>query len=283
MTSIADSSSVYDLQKQLVQHQAALTLLQDTLADPQIFEYRWLDLACGKGQIILHIEENLTSNARSKIAYYGYDVENEYLRYAERTAQLCGFKNVDIAVGMLSDFPNNIASELRFDFITLTNTIHEIRPKLLPKIIWDCLNRLTDSGSLFIYDMEQLPQAELGAITWTRLEIEELICVLCRSMEADTYVPAVGRWTHSRCFGWNLQIRKKHLNISSAQLSHVASKALSNMNSCVGKLLKSKLASCEASLDSLTRFGAETDEESRDVIQQLYDYWALKRELEEWS
>ena len=161
MTSIADSSAVYDRQRQLAQHQAALTLLQDTLADPQIQEYRWLDLACGKGQIILHIEENLTSNARSKIVYYGYDVENEYLRYAERTAQLSGFKNIDIAVGMLSNFSHNFLDELRFDFITLTNTIHEIRPKLLPNIIWDCLNRLSESGSLFVYDMEQLPQAEL--------------------------------------------------------------------------------------------------------------------------
>jgi ubiquinone/menaquinone biosynthesis C-methylase UbiE len=43
----------------LTQHQAALTLLQRLLADPGVSQLNWLDLACGKGQIITHLDENL--------------------------------------------------------------------------------------------------------------------------------------------------------------------------------------------------------------------------------
>ena len=82
MPGIADSHAVLDEDKLLSQHQAALTLLQHRLADPDVARFSWLDLACGKGQIFSQLESNLSPKLRSKIFYYGYDPNSEEVRRA---------------------------------------------------------------------------------------------------------------------------------------------------------------------------------------------------------
>ena len=90
METIAASSSVLEA-RLFGQHQAVLTILQGILDDPNLGEYHWLDLACGKGQIISQAEKNLSVTARAKILYFGYDVDNESLKVAEKKARRCIF------------------------------------------------------------------------------------------------------------------------------------------------------------------------------------------------
>ena len=52
MSIIGDSSAVLEFARMLPQHQAAITLLSSLLQNPQVDKFYWLDLACGKGQII---------------------------------------------------------------------------------------------------------------------------------------------------------------------------------------------------------------------------------------
>lgn len=68
----------------LAQHQAALTLLQRALLDPKVSNYRWLDLACGRGQIINHLHEILDRSQRQKISYFGYDIKVDYTTITEK-------------------------------------------------------------------------------------------------------------------------------------------------------------------------------------------------------
>jgi hypothetical protein len=68
MGAIADSDAVHDIRRILPQHQSALTLLNSKLQNPAVQSFRWLDLACGKGQIISQLEENLSANQRQKLA-----------------------------------------------------------------------------------------------------------------------------------------------------------------------------------------------------------------------
>ena len=71
---IGDSSAVLEFERMLPQHQAAITLLSSLLQNPQVDKFYWLDLACGKGQIISQLNENLTIENRKKIIYHGYDI-----------------------------------------------------------------------------------------------------------------------------------------------------------------------------------------------------------------
>ena len=99
MTSIADSNAFGDERRLLPQHQAALTLLQGMLSNPNITSLHWLDLACGRGQIISGLEENLSSQARSKLNYFGYDIREEYAKESLKTASRLGLQSYTIEVG----------------------------------------------------------------------------------------------------------------------------------------------------------------------------------------
>lgn len=175
MTSIADSDAFFDDGRMLAQHQAALTLLQGMLADPKLPTIHWLDLASGRGQIIAHLEQNLTEKFRKKLHFVGYDIDNLHTRHAQKIASSMELGGCRFGIGELARFSQHSVTTGPWNFITITNTIHEISPSSLADIIANALVRLHDSGCLFIYDMDNLPAPELGAVMWTAQEITEIV------------------------------------------------------------------------------------------------------------
>ena len=103
VTSIADSSAFRDQERILPHHQAALTLLQARLSAPGTNHLAWLDLACGWGQIIASLDENLSTEARAKIAFWAYDLDQEFARETRKTAECLGFASLKTKVGDLSE------------------------------------------------------------------------------------------------------------------------------------------------------------------------------------
>src|SRR5258708_6495025 len=187
MSSLADSNAVFDVERLLVQHQAALTLLQGMLSDPACHELSWLDLACGKGQIIAHLNQNLSLSERRKIRLVGYDIENAHSKQAKKIAESMNLAAFAFEVGALGRFWENSATQGPWRFITLTNTTHEILPTTLAEILARCLERLEDDGCMFLYDMERLPTPELGAVPWSAAEMKAILTALCRSLGADAF------------------------------------------------------------------------------------------------
>ena len=68
MSSIADA--IRDDDRVLPQHQAIVTLLQGWLSDPAMERLRWLDLACGRGQILTGVRGGLSTSARKKVDWH---------------------------------------------------------------------------------------------------------------------------------------------------------------------------------------------------------------------
>ena len=91
MTTIADSSAFKDRDRILAQHQAVLTLLQARLSTPRLPIFRWLDLACGRGQIIVSLHENLSTDARARIEFWAYDVDQRFALETRKTAESLHF------------------------------------------------------------------------------------------------------------------------------------------------------------------------------------------------
>lgn len=275
MSVIADSDAVYDEERLLAQHQAALTVIQGILDDPRVANFRWLDLACGKGQIIVHLETNLSASARGKIEYFGYDIQVAFAKYAERKAGELGLRSTSIVIGEISAFSNQFPDELGFDFITLTNTIHEIDPNKLASVLFDCVTRLSDHGSLFIYDMEILPVRELGAVLWKRLEIGEIIKTFLQALGMQLYLPFPGKWLHKTCNGWNLRLQRDLFDIDLNTVRDRRDEIISVTEGRIREILVRKLEECRASLANYTKFGTETDAEEAHKLDLLHDYWAL--------
>lgn len=280
MALINDSDAYLKKDRLLAQHQAALSLLQGKLDRPGLIDLNWLDLGCGKGQIIVNLEHNIGDEARTKISYFAFDIVEDHLSITLKKAESLKFKKSMGKVGDISDFPNLFISEEKYDFITLTNSIHEFSPLLIPGIIYESIIRLSPTGLLFVYDMESLPSLELGAITWTREEIQELIKSFLKNFDITGYSPTPGRWNHSSCFGWNIQISKEYINISNEELIKKRDKAIELTQQDIITILKRKLDECEKSLESITKHGAETDEEEKSKQKLLYDFWALNRVTE---
>jgi len=280
MTSIADSSAAKLVDRILPQHQAALTLLQSRLSVPGTRRLSWLDLACGRGQIIASLDRNLSLQARAKIEYWGYDLNHSYARETSRSSELLGFASVDTRVGDLSQFNNILPANKTFDFITLTNTVHEIEPRRLAMLLAHCLERLSPNGTLFVYDMERIKPPELGAVPWSREDIRKIVVRLLDNLGATTYRPEVGLWNHTTCNGWNVQLERQHLGVSPSDISERISRAIETTRDEIVSLLRERLVACRSSLETLTTYGAETMEEQDDKERLLFEFWSISRALE---
>ena len=262
----------------LSQHQAALTLLQSLAADPARTEIRWLDLACGRGQIISRLQANLPTQDRKRIHYFGFDINNDHVREAEKISKEQGFATSVFEIGELSKFASVVPSSPKFDFITLTNTVHEIVPFGLPNLLYECISRLSNTGLMYAYDMELLPKTalELGAIPWSFQEISSIVSSLYEELKIGK-TPNIGQWEHSTCTGWSLLIHRQYLTEIPGPPESDA--ALEVVTARITTLLQEKLNQVTASLESLTRYGPESAEEAEDKTRYLYDYWALDRAL----
>ena len=131
-----------------------------------------------------------------------------------KAAEQLGFASFEATVGDLSDFDAILPTEAFFDFITLINTIHEIEPFGLPRILVNCLRRLTANGTIFIYDMDRTQPLELGVIPLrTGNHIRQIVGRLLNAVGVFDYQPEVGHWDHKTCNGWKCTIAKATPNI----------------------------------------------------------------------
>lgn len=281
MNSLADSDSFYSDDRLLPQHQAVLTIIKNLLDNPRQDDFRWLDLACGKGQLITHLDRILSTGARAKISYVGYEINNESARNAQRRAESLGLKSVTMEIGELSSFGTKFSVNDRFDFITFINTFHELQPFSFAKILYEAVFRLSGTGSVFMYDLETLSPLELGAIVFTAPEIKEVVTAFLESLGVIAYKPEPGHWRHKNSEAWDLQISKAYLGIDDAEINRKRLEVIEATERKIKELLTLKLQVCRSSLESLTKFGAENEAEEIDKERQVFDFFALCRALED--
>lgn len=281
MSGLAASNAVFQEDRLLQQHQAALTLMQVMLDDPEVTSFSWLDLACGKGQILAHIDKTLNQQQRSKIKFYGYDLNNDYASITEELAEKNGFSSTNVEVGDIYRFSDIFNNGVKFDFITLTNTTHEVNPHRLASVVFDCLDRLSPRGCLFAYDMEILPENELGAIPWKKEEFERIIHEMLKSIGVENYRPGAGRFPHRTCTAWGIQVKKDILlrEIKEPIATDKRDNALGQVGKAIQQIMANRAEECQRELDVLTKYGCQTEEEKNGEIRSLYEFWALQRAI----
>lgn len=277
---ISDSSAVRAENRQLAQHQAALTVLQRLLSAPGTGQIAWLDLACGRGQILMALRDNLSDQARAKVRFRAYDVKHEYVAETRRTAEGLGFASVIDHVGHLKDFDVLLPRDERFRFITLTNTVHEVAAEQIAKVLCDAILRLDDHGTLFVYDMERIKPQELGALPFSADDFRMIALTLVGALGERDYQPEVGRWRHATVNGWNLQIEREHISVTAQELISRRCEAVEQTRGALLEVLGRRLTECRSALEQLTQYGAGTAEEQGYREDLLYELWAITRSLE---
>lgn len=277
---LGDSRAVRE-DRILPHHEAALTLLQDRLSDPTVASVRWLDLACGRGQIIASLEENLSDDARAKIDLVVCDADNTYLTQTSELAAVLGLASFQSKLCDLSDFHQLYDPAARFDFITFTNTVHEVAPSRLGAILVDLVIRLADEGALFIYDMEQPNPLELGAVPWTRDEMKQIVRSILNEFGATDYNPELGRWSHTKTSTWNVHLQRKYVKKSDDELLSRRAVAVNAASQSISSALQQKLDLCNRLLGSLVTRGANSAAEQAEKDRALHEFFAVTRALAE--
>lgn len=281
MAAIADSRAVLT-KKVLPQHHTAITLLGQLLAAPGSDHVAWLDLACGKGQILAQLDENIPEpEIRGKISYQGYDVANENSRIAEKIASGLKLRAVEVKTGEMEDFSKVFPVERKFSFVSFTNTVHELRPQLIAALILDILLRLDAKGVLYIYDMEMLPVPELGAVPWDGDDMKKVLTTMFDELGCGKPALIVQRWEHSSCSGWSVNLHREHLQVTDQVIIQKAGAVVGKAAHVITDVLGNKLKTVSDALESLTRFGSENEEEMKQKTKLLYDFWSLERAIKE--
>lgn len=281
MSAIGDSSAVLNPRRVMSQHQAAITVVQFLLADPAIQEFSWLDLACGKGQIISQLEENLPDvDLRSKIIYLGYDIDPRYTAQTMTIAGTLNLRDAKVMTSELSHFPTLIDRTRKFDFISFTNTVHELSPQTISQLLLEAILRLSSEGTLYIYDMETLPEPELGAVPWAGSDMSGLLRTLFGALGISNINVPLQVWSHSTVKGWSITIRRNFIGLTDELLIQNGDRAIKEASEYIRTLIETKFETCKAALESLTRNGAQTPEEEKNRSRQLYEFWSLSRAKE---
>lgn len=276
MSSLADSDATHDIRRILPQHQSALTLLNSRLQNPAVGHFHWLDLACGKGQIISQLNENLSVPHRAKLSYLGYDINVDHTRTAERMAAELHFNEYAFLHGDLSNFDKLTNKDRRFDFITCTNTAHELHPGAFANMFLDSLLRLTNTGELFIYDMESLKTPELGALPWRGSEIGKLLNSAFEVL-GTKFLVHPSTWSHSSCKGWTVTIQRQYVGKTDQEITDLRQPITERLEKEIDEILISRFDECNRLLESFCRFGTETADDVNAKQSALYEFWALYR------
>jgi SAM-dependent methyltransferase len=237
-------------------------------------------IACGRGQILSGLHDTLSDGARAKIEFFAYDANVDYLRETSKTASKLGFATVDDEVGDLSRLRQLVPSDTKFDFVTLTNTVHEVAPSQLAEILVDAVLRLNDRGILFVDDMERVKPPELGAVPLSAHDFKVVSSTLIGSLTDNDYRPEVSSWQHSTTRGWNMQIQREYISVTQEDLEARRASAIAATRDATRDVLRRRLAQCREALDALTTYGPETAEEQDDREHLLYEFWAITRALE---
>lgn len=274
MSVLGDSDAYFDEDRILSQHQSALTLLNARMQSPACENVRWLDFACGKGQLLSQLEHNLTAHNRQRITYVGYDVNVEHTKIAEAKAGALQLQSARFETGDACNLGKLLKHHERFDFITCTNALHEISPFDLPDLLVEVIYRLTEDGEAFIYDMESLGEAELGAVPIEGQEASKLFNLLLSELGATRKIDT-STWQHRTCKGWSVLVRLKDFGIDIAAVKKTRGEIVECIRSELQLLLRQKLVRCEQTLESYTKKGVGLVEDEKEKLSTLHEHWAL--------
>jgi len=277
-----DATAYFDRERLLSQHHAILTVLKGILDNPSLTTYKWLDIGCGKGQILANLNERLNETTIAKLLYNGYDIENENTRFSKEIAASLKLQR-RFEVGDIHNFSRIITQDETFEFITLTNTVHEIDPRILSNLLFEALIRLEDKGHIFVYDMETLPinEQELGAVTWKSNEMLQIINTLLNTINVTAYNPTPGRWNHKSCHGWDVHLQREYFGVSTALILSKKEEILTNVNEKIVELINIKYTETKNILETFTDRAPQTKEDEESRTRALFDFWALTRVKEE--
>ena len=91
--------------------------------------------------------------------------------------------------------------------------------------------------------MERITPDELGAVPWSKGEVEQILQTTFRELGLADYDPAIGQTQHTTCKGWNLQIMRNYMGVSDSELQEKREHVMAAIENQITGALEQKLKS----------------------------------------
>lgn len=236
---------------------------------------RWLDLCCGKGSILRHMESTLKDKCK-KLQYVGVDIHKGFIDECEKAAEGLNLtKACDSMEFRVHDLAKlELPTKLRqFDIVTMLNVLHEIPPHNLFDFIWTAIDRCKPGGTLIFIDMEILPHLEWEAIPWKASEFMELLRVLVHddlrsSLENATLTNSYPR---SVPVG-RVELKKKLIDLSLCGTAASREATRAKFQRKVTRMLRKMLKDTEEIISTIEQVGGSANGQVHsDLAKSIYD------------
>jgi len=266
-------------------------------------ELHWLDVCCGRGVALEEVADYFSADAerRSRIHYYGYDLNADYLTEVNDLAGKTGIK-AETHSGELADLRlvlNNHYPSLRFGAVTLVNVLHELPLHCVPYLLSDLLLFCDPSGFVFVFDIERIPfeEPEYGAIPWTHKEVGSVVSEFYGSLGYSGQVPirpyGKNQNSISKQPAWHFELRPALLPVETwTRLTDDKQRdeVCNTVAVAIEKAFNQRLADIDKAIQRNARELRDVETGGTDseiglrelrkfVDMQLRDFWACYREV----
>lgn len=250
---------------------------------------KWLDLCCGRGNVLKHITTTLGELSR-RVKYYGVDINLEHRNECQETIRKMGLNDhlaapPQVFVGDILK-PWNMDQGTQFDIVTLLNVLHEIPPFSIYSVLRNALDRCKYTGLVLIVDMCSLPRLEWQAITWQKEHLLNLMSPLLKQNKGVSLVQ------HSipisiyprRVDVWALRLRKSIVRTRVFPKWEWREKDTKHRNIVKSYLLRKKTGLSEQ-IETICRDTGELlvvgkeKAENENLRKLLLEYWAVSEAL----
>ena len=274
-------TAIQNIKRDLAQHQTVVTDIQTVLMDPEVSNFKWLDLCCGKGQILANLDSHIEKSQCKKIHFFAYDSNESSIGVTKEIASKYNFGSINTKIAEVKDFCRHRDEYTKCDYITFINSIHEINPFQVMDVINECVLSLSEDGKIYIFDMENINPPELGAIPFFKTEIDRIIDYYFSIIKADSK-PQTSLWKYTNTNAWQLIIRRKFLRISNEDIIERYLQKRDELNGLIRSIIEEKKTLIATALDSMYEIGEKITSEDKDEERMsVYLYWAIKKCLGE--
>lgn len=242
----------------------------------------WLDVGCGRGQVLHGIQNMIGPEGVKRIRYVGCDGDRAYCAEAERFAQECGMADPEILCFRFDRLEEKL-SHLRADFVSMVNVFHELGPRLLATTLCDSLCRLSARGVMHVHDMTALDpgRPELGAVCWRADEVEGILDPLLTLFDWGGQSLRVQQYGNDEARDWSLDLQRQALTVSSDELARRRDRIVTDVSRAILNALRRKQAAHHSALKAFLQDPPATDAHRAEAARQVCEHWTISAWLEE--
>ncbi len=203
-------------------HTPALTdefafFLSQQIARSDKKQVTWLDVGCGRGQLLKEACRSLRMDQRCRVAYTGYDCTLDFVEDCNATIESLRIDNSRARQGEF-DGMDALFNAGPFDVISVVELISDLHLHLVPRLVLNIFRLCHSSTVLCFSDLRKLTSssASPGMLPWSEEEINPFVAAIARLLDGPRLPPTAFVQVHKNAWSLTLDLGAVSGNIQKA-------------------------------------------------------------------